>query len=184
MEALRRLVHASGAGVPLLYVLGVLTWQQLEWVVLGGAVVAGVLEALRLTGYLESVVFDYLTREYERDNPAGYALYVISSAFTINVFAPAAALPGVFMLTLADPVSGLLSSGELRSVKRPRVLLATFGLSTLIAALFVPPLPAVLGGAAATLADGVKPVIRGYVVDDNLTIPPAAALAITVGLAL
>ncbi|PSQ60006.1 MAG: dolichol kinase, partial [Halobacteriales archaeon SW_9_67_25] len=35
---------------------------------------------------------------------------------------------------------------------------------------------------AATVADGVKPVVAGYVLDDNLTIPPAAAVAMTVGL--
>ncbi|MFC6736312.1 dolichol kinase, partial [Halolamina salina] len=28
-------------------------------------------------------------------------------------------------------------------------------------------------------ADGVKPVVAGYVVDDNATIPPAAAIGIT-----
>jgi hypothetical protein len=27
----------------------------------------------------------------------------------------------------------------------------------------------------------VKPVVRGYVVDDNLTIPPVAATTITIG---
>jgi dolichol kinase len=32
----------------------------------------------------------------------------------------------------------------------------------------------VVGAAGATLADGVKPVVAGYVVDDNLSIPPVA----------
>jgi hypothetical protein len=32
----------------------------------------------------------------------------------------------------------------------------------------------VAGAAGATVADGVKPVVAGYVVDDNLSIPPAA----------
>jgi dolichol kinase len=35
---------------------------------------------------------------------------------------------------------------------------------------------AAVGAAGATLADGVKPVVAGYVIDDNLTIPPAAAV--------
>jgi dolichol kinase len=44
--------------------------------------------------------------------------------------------------------------------------------------------PAVLAGLATTVADGVKPTVQGYVLDDNLTIPPAAAVAMTVGLEL
>jgi dolichol kinase len=85
----------------------------------------------------------------------------------------------MLMLALGDPVSGLLGSGELRRVKRARVLVAMFLVCTSLALPFVSPLAAVLGGVAATLADGVKPVPAGYVIDDNLTIPPAAALAMT-----
>jgi dolichol kinase len=90
----------------------------------------------------------------------------------------------MLMLALADPVSGLLGSGELRSIKPLRVLAATFGVATLLALPFVPLLPAALGGAAAAVADGVKPVVLGYVLDDNLTIPPAAAVGMTVGFLL
>jgi dolichol kinase len=36
----------------------------------------------------------------------------------------------------------------------------------------------VAGAAGATAADGLKPVVAGYVVDDNLSIPPAACVAI------
>jgi dolichol kinase len=37
---------------------------------------------------------------------------------------------------------------------------------------------AAVGAAGATVADGFTPVIRGYVLDDNLTIPPVACLGI------
>ncbi len=40
-----------------------------------GAVVVCVLEAVRLSTGLDWVVYDRLTREYEQDNVAGYALY-------------------------------------------------------------------------------------------------------------
>jgi hypothetical protein len=33
---------------------------------------------------------------------------------------------------------------------------------------------AAAGAAGATFADGVKPVVAGYVVDDNFSIPPTA----------
>jgi hypothetical protein len=90
------------------------------------------------------------------------------------------AVPAMLMLTVADPTSGLLSSGTLRPAKQGWVLLATFGVATLLAVPFVTSLAAVLGGIAATVADGVKPVVRGYVIDDNLTIPVSAAVTMYV----
>jgi len=181
-EVVRRFVHASGTGLPALYLLDLATWWQVTVLFAVGAVVALVLEAVRLVVGLDWQIYDRLTREYEQDNLAGYALYFISSAPVAVVFEPRIAVPAILMLTIADPVSGLLGSASADSVKEAWVLLAVFGIATALAVPFVPPRAAVLGGLAATLADGVKPVVFGYVLDDNLTIPPAAAVAITVGL--
>ncbi|WP_255151527.1 dolichol kinase [Halorarius halobius] len=181
-EVERRLVHASGGVVPLAWAVDLLSYGQLRYLFLAGSAVALALEALRLSGTLDLSIFDRLTREYEQSNPAAYALYVLSMTATLWLFRPDAAVPGCLMLAFVDPAAGLLGSGELRRVKRTFVLLATFGLATLVALPFVGSVPAIFGGLAATLADGVKPVVAGYVVDDNLTIPPAAAAAITVGL--
>ena len=180
-EVARRLVHASGTALPGLYLLGVATWRQVTALFTVGAAVALGLEAVRLVVGLEWRIYERLTREYEQDNLAGYALYFVSSAPVAALFEPRIAVPAVLMLTLADPVSGLLSSASVQSVKQTWVLAATFGVATGLAVPFVPAVAAVLGGLAATVADGVKPVIRGYVVDDNLTIPPAAAAAMAVG---
>ncbi len=181
-EVVRRLVHASGTALPALYLLGLATWLQVTVLFAVGAVVALVLEAVRLIVGLDWRIYDRLTREYEQDNLAGYALYFLSSAPVAAVFEPRVAVPAILMLTIADPVSGLLGSASADSVKDGWVLLAVFGVATGLAAPFVPPAAAVLGGFAATVADGVKPVVFGYVLDDNLTIPPAAAVAMTVGL--
>ena len=181
-EVERRAVHASGGLVPLAFVFDLLTYTQLQYLFLAGSAVALVLEALRLSGRIRLTIFDRLTRAYEQEGLAGYALYVLSMTATLLVFQPAAAVPGALTLAFVDPVAGILGSGELRRMKQTFVLLATFGLSTLVALAFVPSIPAVLGGVAATLADGVKPVVRGYVIDDNLTIPPAVAVAVTAGL--
>lgn len=193
-EVARRLVHASGTALPALYVLDLVTWRDVTVLFVAGAVVALTLEAIRLFVGLEWAIYERLTREYEQDNLAGYALYVVSSAAAAATFAPRVAVPAILMLTLADPISGLMGSGELRAlgdawiefhrIKGPRVLLAMFGVCTLIAVPFVPPVAAALGGITATVADGVKPVVAGYVVDDNLTIPPAAAAAMVVGIEL
>lgn len=191
-EFARRLVHASGAVVPGLYLLNeavlgspYLAWDPyVHYVLYAGVAVTVVLEFARLVVGIDWVVFDTLTREYEQDNPAGYALYVFSGSVTGLVFDPTVAIPAILMLTLADPVSGALSADELRTVKRPHVLAVMFGLCTAIGAVFVSLPAAALGGLAATVADGVKPVVAGIVVDDNLTIPLGAAGAMAVGLEL
>ncbi|WP_226011430.1 dolichol kinase [Halomicrobium salinisoli] len=178
-EVARRLVHASTTAVPLSYVLlEPVTWDVLR-ALLAVALVAGLaLEVVRLFVGLDWRIFDRLTREYEEDNLAGYFLGAVGMAVVVFAFPPPpqVAVPAMLMLTIADPVSGLLSSGQLKTAKEGYVLLATFGVATLLAAPFVPPAAAVLGGIAATVADGVKPVIRGYVIDDNLTIPISAAV--------
>jgi dolichol kinase len=181
-EVTRRVVHASGTGLPVAYLADLVTYQQFQWLFLAGAVIALGLEAVRLLVGLDWRLYDELTREYEQDNLAGYALYMVAATVVAFAFPSRIALPAILMLTIADPLSGLLGSGELRAVKEVSVLFVTFVVCFVIAVLFVPPIPAVFGAFAATVADGVKPVFRGYVIDDNLTIPVAAALAITVGM--
>jgi dolichol kinase len=185
-EIARRAVHASGAAVPLSHALApdVITWDLVQFFLVGALAVATILEILRLLGNLDWAIYDRLTREYEQDNPAGYALYMLSMTVVAFAVAPTIAMPAMLMLAVADPVSGLLSAGELRPVKQGWVLLATFGVATLLAVPFVDPVPAIAGGLAATVADGLKPVIAGYVIDDNLTIPPAAAVAMVLAVHL
>lgn len=188
----RRLVHASGSAVPLLYVADVITWPQIEALALLATSVVVSLEAVRLYGrvgwagyrLLDWLVYRRLIREYEEDNPGGYALFVVGGTVAAFAFPPPVAVPAFLMLTIADPVSGLLATNEFGTPKRPPVLAVTFALCGLIAIPFVPTLPAVLGALTATAADGVTPVIRGYVVDDNLGIPIGAGVAMWAGLQL
>jgi dolichol kinase len=181
-ELKRRLVHASGTLVPLIAVVDPSRWGLVQRLLVAGAVLAIGLEIVRLYVGLEWVVYDRLTREYEQENLAGYALALISIAVVAVAFDRAIALPAILMLTIGDPISGLLGSGELRTAKQSYVLLTMFGVCLLIAVgLGVSTVPAVLGALAATAADGLKPIVAGYVVDDNLTIPLAAAVAMAVG---
>ena len=185
----RRLVHAAGAVVPAGYLLdthvlktGLFGWSSVQTIAVVGLVVTAVLEAARLYGGLEHPIYDRLTREYEQDSVAGYAMYVLSGTVTVFVFEPQLAVPALFMLTLADPISGILSSGEFRRVALPRVFVGMFVVSFLLAVPFVSPGVAVAGALGATVADGVKPVVGDYVVDDNLTIPLFAAGAMWIAL--
>jgi dolichol kinase len=185
-EVGRRLVHASGTGVPLLYLLSIVTWGQARAMYLllaGGALV---LESLRLIVGLDVWLFNHLIREYEEDNIAGYVLYMLSSTVAAVSFEPQIAVPAILMLTLGDPISGTVGGDDLRVIKRPIALGAMFLVSAAITAPFhyTTPLVVVCGGLAGMIADGVKPIIRGYVIDDNLTIPIVAAVGIRLGLEL
>jgi dolichol kinase len=181
-EVARRLVHVAGTLVPVSYLaVPAVTWRVVQGFLLVGTAVAVVLEVIRLWIGLDWTIYERLTREYEQDNPAGYALYAVGMSVVALAFPPAVAVPAMLMLTVADPVSGLLSAGELRPVKQGWVLLVVFGLSTLFASFFVSTVAAILGGITAAVADGVKPTVAGYVLDDNFTIPVGAALVMYAG---
>ena len=182
----RRLIHASGTGLPLLYVLDLVTWREFGLVMLACSAVAAALEFVRLVVGVEWAIYDRLTRPYEQENVAGYGLYMFSITAVVLVFAPHVAVPAALMLTIGDPVSGLLSaSREAGEHKRPRTLAAMFLVCLGVSAPFLVPAAGTVVGlgasvaaaAAATVADGLTPVIAGYVIDDNASIPPTAAVA-------
>jgi dolichol kinase len=185
-ELRRRAVHASGVGLPALYLFGVVDWRALGYLLIVGSLLAAGLEALRLLVGLDWTVYETLTREYERTNVAGYALYMFSMTGVAWLFDPPVAVPGMLMLAIGDPISGLLGSAEAGRPKRAGVIAAMFGVCFVLAfvvlvgrvAFPTAAAAAAVGAAGATVADGVTPVIRGYVIDDNATIPPAACLGI------
>lgn len=194
-EIERRFVHASGTGFPALFLLDLATWQQLQYLLVLATAAAGLLELLRLYVGLNWSIYDRLTREYEQDNPAGYALYFVSMTAVAFLFEPPVAVPGMLMLTVGDPISGLLGSNEAGRAKRFGVLAAMFAVCFLLAVPFttsavpssawlVGVAAAAVGATGATLADGVKPVVATYVIDDNLSIPPAACLGIWIVLSV
>jgi dolichol kinase len=183
-ELRRRTIHATGSLIPGGYLLdgylglGVVDWWTIRYVVLAGSGVALVLEALRLTGRVEWRLFDRLTREYEQENLAGYALYAFGMTAAAWAFEPAVGLPSMLMLAIGDPISGLLGSGGLS--KRRSVLAVMFLVCLAIGSPFVSLPVAAAGALVATIADGLKPIVAGYVIDDNLTIPTGAGAAMAV----
>jgi dolichol kinase len=209
----RRAVHLAGTAIPAADLLDVLAWRDLRLVLAAAAAGVAVLELARLRGWFGGRpmgrVYAALTREYERRNVAGYALFTWSTALVAWLFAPGVAVPGMLALTVGDPVAGVLgrrASGDgddgdedegdgeadvpsLSSrAKPPVVLAATFLVCLALAAPFtvaaagvaVGVLAAAAGALGATLADGVKPVVAGRVVDDNLTMAPATCAGIWV----
>ena len=189
----RRLVHAAGVLFPALYVVELFSWDALRVLLVGGSIVAILLEVLRLRAGLDWWIYRKLTRPYEQTSVAGYALYMFSITAVALVFNPAVAIPAMLMLMLGDPVSGYLGSGEPRRIKRPRALAAMFVVSLVVImpfALVVLPnwmwalLAGVLAAVPATLADGVTVRIRGRIVDDNLSIPVVGAVALWIAYAI
>lgn len=185
-EGGRRIVHASGSVLPALYLLDLATWNQVRVLFVLAAVTTILLEFFRLTIGLDWFIYEHLTREYEQDSIAGYMLYMVSSTAVVLVAEPEIAIPAVLMLMLGDPISGTISENKLRVVKRPRDLAAMFVICAVITFPFHHDelLAVALGGVGGMLADGVKPMIGDYVIDDNLTIPLAGALGIWLGLEL
>lgn len=190
----RRLMHVLGAAFPAVYLLGLTTWTQMLALMVLASVITIVLETLRLGGWLDLFIYEHLTREYEQNAPAAYMQYMLSMTVVAAIFEPSIAIPAILMLAIADPIAGELSADELRTVKRPGALFAMFVICVAFALPFLPADPLaptateglalVLGGIGGMVADGVKPKVRGHVVDDDLTIAPLAALGLWVGLEL
>lgn len=181
-ELKRRLVHASGSLLVVLYLLADhldvgLTWNRFGALMVLLSIGALGLEFLRLRVGLDWWIYEKLTREYERDQFAGYGLYMISMTVVVLLFEPSIALPAMLMLAIGDPVSGAVSSDSLTRVKEPTALATMFVVCFALAWPFLPPAAAGAAAIGATVADGITVRYGDFVLDDNLTIPIYAAIA-------
>ena len=190
LEVGRRLVHASGVILPLAYLAGIVNWGILGFLLSMGVIVVATLEYCRLSLGFTHAIYERLTRPYEEEYVAGYALYMGGMAAAWLLFPPEAAIAGMLMLALGDPVSGMLNNmvePNHLAAKLP-VLAVMFAVCLGLAAPLtlsaggpgVGHLAALAGALGAALVDGFKPTIRGRIVDDNLTIPLAGGLPIVV----
>ena len=192
VEFERRLVHSGGTLYPVPYLLGWLTWTETRYFLLAALAVVLALEFLRLVVGLDHWLYRKLTREYETDALAGYALYQVSMTGAVLLLEPTLAVPAMWMLSVGDPVSGALADNDATEAKRPAAWIAMFLVCFGLAVPFTIPAfgpdvgvaVAMAGAAPAAVADGLPPMIRGVAVDDNLTIPPAAAGGMLLALAV
>jgi len=192
VEFERRLVHFGGTLYPAPFLLGWLTWAETRYFLAAALAVVAFLEFLRLVVGLDHAVYRHLTREYESDSVAGYALYQVSMTGVVLLLEPTLAIPAMWMLSVGDPVSGALGDNDATESKRPVAWVAMFLVSFALALPFTVPafgtgvgVAAALAGAVpSAVADGLPPVIRGVAVDDNLTIPPAAVGGMSLAVAV
>ena len=182
-EVKRRFGHASSAVVPALYISGVITWTQLQYVAIAMSILVVVWEVLRLTVGIDLLrIHQPIRREYEEDSVSSLFWGSLSSTAVVLWFEPTIALPAVLMMMLADPISGLLSTDELRKIKHPPAIVSMFTACVLIAVPYLTIEAALIASLGATVADSAKPRIKDFVVDDNLSIPIVAAVAGYVGM--
>jgi dolichol kinase len=182
-ELRRRGIHVSGTAFPAAYVADLVTYAQLQLLLAGLLGGVALLEFVRLVVGYQHPIYDELTREYEADNVAGYALFFVGATAAVTLFPAWIGVPAVLMLSVGDPISGVLGSSEATTAKETGVLVVMFLVCFAVALPFavgaVGRLPGVAvaaaGAAGAAFADGIKPVVAGYVIDDNLSIPPTAA---------
>jgi dolichol kinase len=182
-ELRRRGIHVSGTAFPAAYVADLVTYAQLQLLLAGLLGGVALLEFVRLVVGYQHPIYDELTREYEADNVAGYALFFVGATAAVTLFPAWIGVPAVLMLSVGDPISGVLGSAEATTAKETGVLVVMFLVCFAVALPFavgaVGRLPGVAvaaaGAAGAAFADGIKPVVAGYVIDDNLSIPPTAA---------
>ena len=182
-ELRRRGIHVSGTAFPAAYVADLVTYAQLQLLLAGLLGGVALLEFVRLVVGYQHPIYDELTREYEADNVAGYALFFVGATAAVTLFPAWIGVPAVLMLSVGDPISGVLGSAEATTAKETGVLvvmfLVCFAVTLPFAVGAVGRLPGVAvaaaGAAGAAFADGIKPVVAGYVIDDNLSIPPTAA---------
>lgn len=183
-ELRRRGIHVSGTAFPAAYVADLVTYAQLQLLLAGLLGGVALLEFVRLVVGYQHPIYDELTREYEADNVAGYALFFVGATAAVTLFPAWIGVPAVLMLSVGDPISGVLGSAEATTAKETGVLvvmfLVCFAVTLPFAVGAVGRLPGVAvaaaGAAGAAFADGIKPVVAGYVIDDNLSIPPTAAV--------
>ena len=112
----------------------------------------------------------------------GSIFFFIGVLLAVKLFERDIALAAIMVLTLGDSISHLFGAqfGSLRNIfngNSPKLLDGTMmgtGLGFLGALRFVPYLEAIVGSAAAMIAEVVKVDFNEYTLDDNLIVPLVA----------
>jgi len=176
--ALRRLVHASSA-LPLLLV-PVAGWSVLAFVVSVAVVVGWMLETARIMdprvhGYLSRLVPVFRAAEMKR--PCGAAWLGAGYLFAVWFPSPAPAA-AILVVALADPAASLVGSRFSPAPVGAKTLAgsaAHFAVACAVLAALAYPWWLVLG--VATLVTALER--WSAPLNDNLVVPPAVALAVT-----
>ncbi len=186
----RRLFHLlAGSTIPLLILLAPEHW--VEWVLIGGAVSSVLIEAGRsLVGPLNDLIVSRLPffKPKERLQVTGATFLWLSATFVYFVFPHEAAVLALLFLAVGDPVAALVGGRDhtIRVFGKSPTGTVAFAVAATLAGVLVSIHPDVrlgwwipLGAVAAAIAELVPSPV-----DDNLTVPLAAALVMAVPILL
>lgn len=186
-EIKRRIVHSTGVFIPVLYLLNIATWTSIGLIISILTTTVLILEYYRLKKNYTNIIYKRLTRPYESEKIAGYALYMVGMLIAWILYSPIAAVSGMLLLSLGDPISGII--GSLKNENNKWII--RFSVIIIFALIILPlniselgytigTITAILGALSAFVVDEFKPKINGQIIDDNLTIPVVSGLIITV----
>jgi len=108
----------------------------------------------------------------------GAILFFASSLVCLVLFPPSVVVPAILALAISDGISALAGirygRTRIRNGKSIEGAFAGFAATAIVLLLVLPPFPAVLAATVASVVEMLSPV------DDNLTIPVAVAIVLTV----
>lgn len=174
----RNLFHFSGVALPLVY-LFVNRRAALGLTILLFCAVL-IVEFLRLTGHLKLGMIGKYLKPKEKKMPSASAFYMLAALIAILLFDKRVVIPSLFILSISDPLSSLVGRKLGRHPLFGKSIEGTlaFLVSSLVVLMFfsVGPFVALLVSVIVTLTELFTP---GFL-DDNLTIPIASSLALTI----
>ncbi len=174
---MRKLIHFAGILIPVVYLLT----DRKTALAMAAAALAfmTIFEPLRIRGLIKIGIVEANTKESERMRPMGSFFYVLAGLIVIFFFDKSIAVASLFILAIADPLSGLVGRRFGRVHLFGKSLEGTtvfFASSFLILSGFSFPIHI---AALAAIVAALTELFSSWPVDDNLSIPLASASALT-----
>ena len=174
---LRKLLHLSAIIIPVIYLL---TDKRTALLVATALLaILSIFEILRIGGWLRIGIVRKYTKEGEVKRPLGSFFYVLSAFITMAVFEKHIAIASLFILSISDPLSSILGSrfGRIRFLGKTLEGTLTFFFSSMVILLAFS--FGIYSAVACAVVASLTELFSSWPVDDNLSIPLAAAAALT-----
>lgn len=177
LSLVRKFFHFSGSVIPAVYLL----FDRFTTLLLVASLLVAccLLEVVRIKGFLDLHVVKESMKETERRRPTGSFYFILGALVTILLFPRAAAIPALFVLSIADPLSSLVGYrfGRTPLVGKTVEGTVAFFLVSYVILAFFPLRVHVI--AASAFAASLTELLSSRLIDDNLWIPIVTALVIT-----
>ncbi len=185
---MRRNIMHMLLGLLILYIARHYFWN-VRWILFAALIVGMLVSLLSLRFKLPFVYFmlkKFEKPQYIRKFPGKGALFFIAGCLLVLKFFPKSmALASIALLTFADPIasiSGLVFGRfsyrkPFNTLKKIEGTIVGFAVGFFVASFFVSYTEAIAASIAAMIAEALTLRLGGDFVDDNITVPLAAATA-------